>query len=104
MAGDDKPEFPALLPPGFHQFDIASLRRLCVLRFPDSITRPRIMENLSNIIDTINRTGIRGEVWIDGSFLTDKLNPDDVDLIFSIASAVFVSLSPDNRRFYHWFS
>lgn len=103
MAGDDKPEFPPLLRPGRHEMSLEAVRRLCVARFPDSVTRPGLMLKLNSALEMLNRNGMRGKVWIDGSFLTEKLNPDDVDLILWVESAVFRALAPQQRAFLEWF-
>jgi hypothetical protein len=73
MAGADKQDWRPLLPAGFHDLDQNALRRLCVERFPESVTRPQIMRNLEAAITQINQQAISGEIWIDGSILTEKL-------------------------------
>jgi len=52
MAAVDKQEWPPLLAAGFHNLDENARHRLCVQRFADSITRPRIMRNLEDKIAT----------------------------------------------------
>jgi hypothetical protein len=84
VAGADKQEFPPLLAAGFHKTDLAGLRRLAVIRFPDSFTRPSIMTHLEQIVGRINSAAIAGEIWVDGSFLTEKLNPEDVDVLLVV--------------------
>jgi hypothetical protein len=103
VAGASKPEFPPLLKPGFHPVGLEGVRRLCVHRFPQSVTRPRIMQGLDEVVAMINRSGIRGEVWVDGSFLTDKLNPDDVDIILVLTRKDYDGLLVDQRSFFRWF-
>ena len=66
MAGEPKEEFAPLLPVGFHKFDIPALRRLCVDRFPQSITRKTIMAGLEAVLDLLNQNGMRGDVWVNG--------------------------------------
>jgi len=39
------------------------------------------MRALESLLAELSRTGIRAEVWINGSFLTKKIDPDDVDLV-----------------------
>lgn len=104
MAGEPKEEFPPLLPVGFHEFDIAGLRRMCVERFPQSITRPAIMRGLEELLELLNKNGMRGEVWVNGSFTTEKLNPDDCDLIFMTSMDVVRAFTPAQRNFYEWFN
>jgi hypothetical protein len=104
MAGATKQEYPPLLPVGFHEMDLTAVRRLCVARFPDSITRNSIMEKLEEVLSLIQQNGMRGEVWIDGSFTTEKLNPDDVDLILVTEAKDHQSFDDDQRNFFKWFS
>jgi hypothetical protein len=103
VAGAGKQEFPPLLPAGFHRMDMPGLRRLAMVRFPDSFTRPAIMTHLEQIIDRINASGIRGEIWVDGSFLTEKLNPEDVDVLLAIDAAAYAAMSIAQKRFFNGF-
>ena len=103
MAGEDKEEFPPLLAPGFHELGIDGVKRLCVDRFAQSLTRRLIMKNLHELIEMAQREEIRGIFWIDGSFLTDKLNPDDVDLVLVIEQSEFRKMTPRARKFFDWF-
>lgn len=95
MAGADKQEYPPLLPLGFHPHTLNDLKNLCVDRFPFSITRPKILTNLESVLAMLNGIGAKMEVWVDGSFLTQKINPDDVDFVARIESQVWRSLSPN---------
>jgi hypothetical protein len=103
VAGADKEEFPPILPAGFHRTDLAGLRRLGLTRFPDSFTRPAIMSNFEKIVESINRSGIIGEVWVDGSFLTEQLNPEDVDILLAVATVSFLSMNANQRQFFKGF-
>src|SRR5215472_8119491 len=71
---------PPLLPGGFHQTDLVGLHRLCVEYFPKSTARARLMETLSTIFRSINDASISARLWIGGGFLTEKENPEDVEL------------------------
>jgi hypothetical protein len=104
VAGADKEEFPPLLAVGFHPMNLVGLRRVCVERFPASITRPSIMRNLEGLIGLINQNRMAGSIWVDGSFLTQKLNPDDVDLILVLASNFYLGMDAQQRQFFNWFS
>lgn len=103
MAGANKEEFTPLLEPGFHAMELGAIRRLCVLRFADSFTRLSIMANLEELIGQINRTAISGEIWLDGSFLTEKLNPDDADIAFVVSAQTLLNMSFEQRVFFDWF-
>ncbi len=102
MAGE-KEEFDPLLAPGLHEMRVEELERIAVQRFPNSVTRGRIMENLTSIIQLINQKSIPGDIWIDGSFLTEKLNPDDVDLILIVSETNYRAFNADQKSFFDWF-
>ena len=76
---------------------------MCVDRFPASLSRARLLQSLNEVADMINATGIHGDIWIDGSFVTEKLNPDDVDLILIITAQQLRSFDATQRTFFNWF-
>lgn len=102
MAGVWKDDFPPLLPLGWHPMDVAAVRRLCVLRFPDSITRPGLMDGLEQVILRLNQSGLHLEVWIDGSFATQKLNPDDSDIAVRISGEELDAGTPAQKLTMQW--
>ena len=65
------------------------VRTLCVENFPGSLTRSAIMENLEMIVRRLNREDIVGELWLDGSFLTVKIDPGDVDYVLRVSSSLY---------------
>ncbi|WP_395504751.1 DUF6932 family protein [Ectopseudomonas hydrolytica] len=79
-----------LLPAGFHVCTLESLRRETVERFPDSGRRRELFASLSVYLDLLSSTGLRAEVWIDGSFMSVKPEPDDIDMV--------VAFDPDSAR------
>jgi len=81
MAGAAKFEFPPLLPVGFHEISLPELRDVCVTAFPGSGRREGLFRNVEAICTSLSVALIRSEVWVDGSFLTKKTEPDDVDLV-----------------------
>lgn len=81
-----KTEYSPLLPIGFHPFSLMELRELCVNKFPHSITRNDIMLGLEKVIEMMEDVGLEGDVWIDGSFLTEKINPNDSDIVVFVLS------------------
>jgi len=60
---------------------IGNLQSLCVDGFPFTRTREDIMGALMSILSRLDDLGIHAEVWIDGSFLTKKDDPNDVDYV-----------------------
>lgn len=86
MAISDKRDFPPLLPPGLHEMSAEDLRTMCVMGFPHSSTRERIMAGLEAVIAALSEVGIGLDIWVDGSFVTHKLNPADVDVVLCLRS------------------
>jgi hypothetical protein len=80
MANSPKAEFPPLLPQGFHPYRLDTLRVLCVDQFSGSVSRGPIMDGFDRLVAEINACGLKLDVWVDCSFLTQKLNPEDIDL------------------------
>ena len=109
--GHDRPERgpgldkydPPLLPGGFHQTDLVGLHRLCVEYFPKSAARARLMETLSTIFRSINDSSISARLWIGGGFLTEKENPEDVELTMIVKETSFKILTANQRAFFDWF-
>jgi hypothetical protein len=106
MAGALKPEFPPLLAPGRHAMARDELRVLCVTNplFSISKRRPDVMASLENLLNALSTESIRSEVWVDGSFLTQKIEPEDVDLVIVFqeadlpkSPAGIAVLQPDRR-------
>jgi hypothetical protein len=60
------------------------------------------MANLEAIIGCLNQTGMKAELWIDGSFLTEKLNPEDVDLVVCVDGKDFASFDAAQRAALDW--
>jgi hypothetical protein len=78
-----KQAFQPLLAPGRHVMDISQLQSLAVTRFPNSARRPQMFSELQRLIADLNAISVTAELWIDGSFMTEKEEPDDIDLSFS---------------------
>lgn len=104
MGAAAKPEFTPLLKPGFHALGLDEVRKLCVDAFPASITRARLMTNLENIVSRMDGSGVSGNVWLDGSFVTEKLNPEDVDFVLVVTDTELAGMSTQAKAFFHWLS
>lgn len=97
-----KQEYPPLLPLGWHPMDMAALRRLCVGRFPMSITRPGIMDGFEVVVSQLNQSGLRMELWVNGSFVTEKLNPSDVDFLARAEGPHIDAATIAQKRVWQW--
>lgn len=69
-----------LLAPGFHEFSSAEIAATFLYPMPGSLRRPALVAGLLHFLNDLAATNVKCEVWIDGSFATDKPEPNDVDL------------------------
>ncbi|UCI06303.1 DUF6932 family protein [Mesorhizobium sp. B1-1-8] len=85
MAAGRKPDFPPLLAPGAHYLDILAIRALAVDRFSgqDRSYRELLFHQLEEFVQWLLRAKIPGDLAVDGSFLTEKSRPSDVDVLFT---------------------
>ena len=99
-----KPEYPPLLAGGFHQMTIEEVRGLCVTGFaPNEARRAEIMSGLETVLARLAPLGLDGELWIDGSFLTQDLGPGDVDFILRIKGTVYDAAQGEMLETLNWF-
>lgn len=91
-----KEEYPALLPLGFHEKTLKELHALCVAPFAErSFTRSLIMQGLEIVAQNMLNAKIEAKLWVDGSFLTKKLDPSDVDILVELRGEYYDSASSD---------
>lgn len=74
------PDFDSLgnLPENVYHCSIADLQECFVARFPLSVQRPIIYTAYCQLRQTVESLGINAVQWIDGSFTTRKLDPNDL--------------------------
>ncbi|AZI20441.1 DUF6932 family protein [Chryseobacterium taklimakanense] len=71
-----------IIPYDLHQISISELEEEFVNPFPNSTTRKDIYDGHSNyIIELVNVLESNFSQWLDGSFVTKKLNPNDIDVV-----------------------
>lgn len=76
-----KIDYPPLLERGLHHWTINQLNDRAVLPFPSSVNRRPLFELLEVYLEALEKTGLESEIWVGGSFLTEKLEPDDLDIL-----------------------
>ena len=96
--GATSPDFPALLPLGMHKMSITELRKLCVDRFDLSTTRDAIMQGLEQVVNILHAQSIKGKLWVDGSFLTEKINPHDSDVVLFVQGLFYDNATITQRQ------
>ncbi len=76
-----KLDFPPLLAPGMHKLTLSDLHTVAVSPFPSDVQRAELYQNLATWAASLTACGVSGTLWLDGSFLTEKPNPGDIDCI-----------------------
>ena len=93
---DQKTDFPPLLPvAGIYAHTLVDLRTLTVDAFPESERRPALFGTLNIYLELLEAAGLRAVVWVDGSFMCAKLEPDDIDLVILFDASAVDALSGD---------
>lgn len=82
-----------LLPSGVHKCDEDEFRTLLVDRFPTSTSRAIIAAGFTRLRADACDCDIAGMHWVDGSFVTNKVDPDDVDLVTFVDAELLDSLA-----------
>lgn len=93
----EKIDFPPLLAGGFHPFTLEELRRCTVDDFPESRRRPELFSALSVYLELLSNTGLKADVWIDGSYMSEKPEPEDIDMVVSF-DPVSARAMPESAR------
>ncbi len=70
-----------LLPDGVHDCQETEFRPLLVDSFPDSTSRPIIATGFELLRANAVDCGVSGTQWLDGSYVTNRMDPDDIDLV-----------------------
>lgn len=76
-----KPDFPALLAPGMHNLTLPALHALAVAPFIGDARRADLFQKLTTWMGALRTCGLGGTLWLDGSFLTGKPGPGDIDCV-----------------------
>lgn len=79
MASDE--EFPPLLSPGLQRISLEDLKKITVDGFSLSSKRKELWANFIELIEKISILKLPCEIWVDGSFLTKKIEPNDIDFV-----------------------
>lgn len=92
-----KADAPPLLDAGIHHVTSHRLKQIAVDAFPHDARRADLFGKFLAWRKSLRAAGVHGVVWLDGSFLTNKYEPDDIDLIFWFPSYDRVLTAADKR-------
>lgn len=81
-----------VLPVGVHDCDDGEFRRLLVDGFPESTSRAIIAAGFTNLRSDACACKLAGVQWVDGSYVTDRADPDDVDVVTFVDLGLLESL------------
>jgi hypothetical protein len=93
---------PPLLPAGEHVITVEQLWDMGVLKFPLSRTRREIIKGFERILSDLVSLKIIGDTIIDGSFLTEEIDPDDIDFTLVVSPEFYEICSPEQRKIMDW--
>lgn len=82
------------LPAGIHDYDMGQVKSEFVDSFPHSSTRPAILSGLTAYRSHLAAIVAHFEQILDGSFVTSKNDPNDVDCFISADANVINNLGP----------
>lgn len=98
----EKPEYPAVFAPGNCRTGLEVIRRACVDNFPESVRRPSIYSALCMLHQTISTNGLVCRIHINGSFTTQKPEPDDVDVVCEFAFEDIKMVTDSQKHILDW--
>lgn len=87
-----------LLAPGRHSIKLEEAKSLFVDPF-NCTKRYEIYMAFYQLAGELITRGIPCQLWLDGSFVTDKHQPEDLDMSVQIDADVVDALSPENSSF-----
>jgi hypothetical protein len=61
------------------------------------------MDGLDKLVAMLQAERIQGEFWVNGSFLTEKMNPRDSDVVLCLSDTFFSSATPTQKTLVQWF-
>jgi hypothetical protein len=91
-------EYRPLYQAGFKDINESDLKSVFVEPFENPERREYLLSRFSALLDRFKEVGISSEVWIDGSFSTEKPEPGDIDMIFFIKGEEANRLPQERQR------
>lgn len=87
-----------LFPPGIIETDMQTLERVCVFERPNNETRASLFSRLTIYFQQLSLIGVTLHVWVDGSFVTTKETPGDIDLCIWFNAKEMDGVNPDKQQ------
>lgn len=93
----NKPEFEPIFTAGFHTIDLSQLESLFVTNFENNSKRQILVNQLRNFLDELSKINSNFEIWLDGSFTTLKIEPEDIDILI-VYNNISINSLPDEQK------
>ena len=88
--------YVALLSPGEHQSDFSSLYQMAVAGYPADCRRHILWKGLMDLYKLFIVSGFQGlDIWIDGSFMTSKPDPIDINAVVWVPMTHMENCTPE---------
>jgi hypothetical protein len=89
----------ALLSPGEHQSDLATLHKMAVAAYPVGSRRHVLWNGFQRLYSVFIASGLQGlDIWVDGSFMTSKPEPKDINAVVWIPDDHMSNCTPEQLR------
>jgi hypothetical protein len=98
----EKEDWPPLFGPGEHVLCLEQLFILGVEFFPLSKERKIIFSGFRKIVGELDRLEIPAVLIVDGSFLTEEIDPDDIDFVVVLAPDYFDACEGERLAYLEW--
>lgn len=89
--------YPALYPGGLVEVALDGLQGAFAAGVPTALRR-HLTDQLRSFIHHLQELGVRGDVWIDGSFATQKPEPQDIDVALAIGWPALTAMTDANKQ------
>lgn len=97
MGVGQKYDHPPVLPPGRHVMRIDRFREQFVVDLGQNFRRHDLCHSLERLIDALNDAEIPCDLYLDGSFVTEKVEPKDLDVAIRMEADVYEALSDQQK-------
>ena len=95
-------DMPPLLPQGITSITVDWLREHCVSAFPLSSNRQEILSGFLRIVADLNSRLIPCDLIVDGSYLTEEIDPGDIDFAVCVSPQFYESCSEEQLTLLDW--
>ena len=94
-------EAKPILRAGLHDFELSDIGNHFLKDFPESKTRKPLIDGLNAYVAHLSKIGVPVELWLDGSFTTDKVDPNDIDLVIFSPAAILNELPLEKQKLFN---